>query len=49
MGVPDSVLTRNATKISHLEMLVLARQLNSDLEVPDFLCDFLNRRVLVDV
>ena len=49
MGVPDGVLTRNATKISRLEMLVLARQLNSDLEVPDFLCDFLNRRVLVDV
>ena len=49
MGVPDGVLTQNTTKISRLEMLVLARQLNSDLEVPDFLCDFLNQCVLVDV
>ena len=42
MGLPDDVLTRNATKISRLEMLVLTRQLNRELEVSDFLCDFLN-------
>ena len=35
-GVPDEVLTQNATKISRLEMLVLARQLNSGLDVSDF-------------
>ena len=49
MGVPDEVLTRNATKFFHLEMLVLARQLNRELEVSDFLCDFLHRCVLADV
>ena len=49
MGVPDQVLARNATKISHLELLVLARQLNSGLDVSDFFCDFLDRCVLIDV
>ena len=42
MGVPDEVLARNTTKISRLEMLVLARQLNRELEVSDFFCDFLH-------
>ena len=49
MGVPDGVLAGNATKISRLEMLVLARQLNSGLDVSDFFCDFLDRCVLINV
>ena len=40
IGVPDKMLTRNATKISHLEMLVLARQLNRELEVSHFFVTF---------
>ena len=40
MGIPDEVLTQNTTKISRLEMLVLARQLNRELEVSDFFVTF---------
>ena len=36
MGVADDVLTRNATKIHRMEMLVAARQMNSQLDVPNF-------------
>ena len=49
MGVPHDVLTRNATKVHRMEMLVAARQMNSHLDVPDFFCDYLNRRVSLDV
>ena len=35
-GVPDNVLTRNVTKTHQLEMFVVARLMNSQLEVPDF-------------
>ena len=49
LGVPDEVLTRNATKTHRFEMLVLARLLNSELDVSDFFCDYLHRRVFVDV
>ena len=49
MGVPHDVLTRNATKIHRTEMLVVAPQMNSQLDAPDFFCDYLNRRVSVDV
>ena len=49
MGVPHNVLTRNATKVDRMEMLVAAQQMNSQLGVPDFFCDYLNRRVSVDV
>ena len=49
MGVPHDVLTRNTTKVHRMEMLVTARQMNSQLDVPNFFCDYLNRRVSVDV
>ena len=49
MGVPHDVLTRNATKVHRMEMLVAARQMNSQLDVPDFFCDYLNRCVSLDV
>ena len=49
MGVPQDVLTRNATKDDRMEMLVAAQQMNSQLDVPDFFCDYLNRRVSMDV
>ena len=49
MGVPHDVLTRNATKDYRIEMLVAARQMNSQLDVPDFFCDYLNRCVSVDM
>ena len=49
MGVPHNVLTQNATKDDRMEMLVAARQMNSQLDVPDFFCDYLNRRVSVDM
>ena len=49
MGVPDQVLTRNTMKTHRVEMLVLARLLNSELDILDFFCDYLNRHVLVNV
>ena len=49
MGVPDNVLTRSSTKTHQLEMLVIARLMNSQLEVPDFLCNYLNQCVFVNV
>ena len=49
MGVPDNVLTRNATKIHRMEMLVDARLMNSQIDVPDFFCDYLNRRMSMDM
>ena len=49
MGVPHDVLTRNATKVHRMEMLVAARQMNSQLDVPDFFCDYLNWRVSLDM
>ena len=49
MGVPDEVLSRNERKTHRLEMLVLARLLNSEIDVSDFFCDYLHRRVFVDV
>ena len=49
MGVPHNVLTRNATKVDQMEMLVAARQMNSQLDVPNFFCDYLNRHVSMDV
>ena len=36
MGVPDDLLTQNATKTHQMEMLVAARLMNSQLDVPDF-------------
>ena len=36
MGVPHDVLTRNATKVDQMEMLVAAPQMNSQLDVPNF-------------
>ena len=32
-----------------MEMLVAARTMNSELDVPDFFCDYLNRHVSVDM
>ena len=49
MGVPHDVLTRNATKVNRMEMLVAARQMNSQLDVPDFFCNYLNWCVSVDM
>ena len=49
MGVPHDVLTRNATKIHRMEMLVAARQMNSQLDVPHFFCDYLNWHMSLDV
>ena len=49
MRVADDVLTQNTTKIHRMEMLVTARQMNSQLDVPDFFCDYFNWRVSVDV
>ena len=49
MGVPHDVLTENATKDDRIEMLVAARQMNSQLDVPNFFCDYLNRCVSVDM
>ena len=49
MGMPHNVLTKNATKVHWMEMLVAARQMNSQLDVPDFFCDYLNRRMSLDV
>ena len=49
MGVPKNVLTRNATKVDPMEMLVAARQMNSQLDVPYIFCDYLNWHVSVDV
>ena len=49
MGVPDDVLTRNATKIHRMEMLVNARLMNSQLDVPDFFCDYLNWCMSMDM
>ena len=49
MGVPDEVLSHNERKTHRLEMLVLGRNLNSEIDVSDFFCDYLNRRVFVDV
>ena len=49
MGVPHDVLTRNATKDDRMEMLVATRQMNSQLDVPDFFCDYLNQHVSVDM
>ena len=49
MGVPQDVLTQNATKVQQMEMLVAARQTNSLLDVPDFFFDYLNRGVSLDV
>ena len=49
MGVPHNVLTRNATNVDWMEMLVTARQMNSQLDVPDLFCDYLNRCVYVEV
>ena len=42
MGVPDDILTRNVTKTHQMEMLVAARIMNSELDVPDFFCNYLN-------
>ena len=36
MGVPHDVLARNATKVNLMELLVAARQMNSQLDVPNF-------------
>ena len=49
MEVPHDVLTRNATKVHRMEMLVAARQMNSQLDVPDFFCDYLNWHVSLDM
>ena len=49
MGVSDDVLTRNATKIHRMEMLVAARLMNSQLDVPDFFCDYLNWCMSMDM
>ena len=49
MGVSDNVLTQNVTKIHRMEMLVAAQLMNSQLDVPDFFCDYLNRHVSMDV
>ena len=49
MGVPRDVLTRNATKDDQMEMLVATRKMNSQLDVPDFFCDYLNWCVSMDV
>ena len=44
-----SILTRNTTEIHRMEMLVAARLMNSQLDVPDFFCNYLNWRVSVDI
>ena len=49
MGVPDNVLTRNTTKIHRMEMLIAPRLMNSQLDVPDFFCNYLNRCVSMDM
>ena len=49
MGVPHNVLTRNPTKDDRMEMLVIAQQMNSQLDVPHFFCKYLNWRMSMDV